>query len=606
MSGGDTLIFGNGTYTGSSNRINSYVTAPPAGTSGAYTTIKAENTGGVLFDGQNTTTDLFKIQPTTSGTQAVYLTFQGLTWGRTGAEGYGTVWTSNASYVKFLQCGAYDPEPGNDAVFVAQTSAYILFEGCYAYGLGRYKFLTYGSNNIIFRNCVGRHDAVNDSTTNNPMAVYSMYDSNNILVQNSIAIDSDQASFYDYTETSQYGGCFAVFDTSATTTNVTYTNCACLNSAIGGAFIASNNSATNITYSNNVFWGLSTLTPDPTLDTNRSPIVWSRATSASFTNNTFGGASDTDSTGNVFFAVDSGTTDIYSSIFDGITLKNSSVNLIGLPWIGATGTFVYGYGDYYNDVAALSLQTGDVTTNPTTKWPVLSCTNSTPWSLSGSTSMCGKGQSGSNIGANLIYQQGASGTIWGQTGYNLQQDGTNGQSTVYMWPFPNESVIKTQMAAYTGASLNSQCTASSIPWSCCTGSGTGSCSINGARGFATASTDSWGQPVTLTSYIWQYLGNQIPSSIYSAPAPLPAPNVAPVVSYTVTASASGGGSITPASATVTSGNPITFTITPGSGSFVGLTVNGQAVTATAAGNGTYTYKIPSVQEYENVQATFTP
>jgi len=57
---------------------------------------------------------------------------------------------------------------------------------------------------------------------------------------------------------------------------------------------------------------------------------------------------------------------------------------------------------------------------------------------------------------------------------------------------------------------------------------------------------------------------------------------------------------------VTSGNPITFTITPGSGSFVGLTVNGQAVTATAAGNGTYTYKIPSVQEYENVQATFTP
>ena len=161
-------------------------------------------------------------------------------------------------------------------------------------------------------------------------------------------------------------------------------------------------------------------------------------------------------------------------------------------WTGWTN---YNYNDYYSNTAAATSHSNDVTANPSLKWPVLSCTSGLPsgWTgISGSAAMCGVGQSGSNIGANLIYQQGKAGTIWGDTGYNLPQDGTNGQATALMWPFPNEDVIKARMAAYNNSTY----------------------SVNGARGFAAPGNDQWGQPLTLTRYIWQYLGNKIPDDIY--------------------------------------------------------------------------------------------
>ena len=56
MSGGDTLICKDGTYTGDNNRITiggNTAISPPVGSSGAYTTIKAEHAGAAIFDGQN-------------------------------------------------------------------------------------------------------------------------------------------------------------------------------------------------------------------------------------------------------------------------------------------------------------------------------------------------------------------------------------------------------------------------------------------------------------------------------------------------------------------------------------------------------------------------
>src|SRR5205085_1629742 len=58
-----------------------------------------------------------------------------------------------------------------------------------------------------------------------------------------------------------------------------------------------------------------------------------------------------------------------------------------------------------------------------------------------------------------------------------------------LWPFPNEAVIKADMASYSGPGGA------------------------GARGF-TAGNSLDGSPQTLTRYIWEYLGNQIPAEIY--------------------------------------------------------------------------------------------
>jgi hypothetical protein len=109
------------------------------------------------------------------------------------------------------------------------------------------------------------------------------------------------------------------------------------------------------------------------------------------------------------------------------------------------------------------------------------------------------GPSKARIGADLTYQYGKSGTLWGEAGYNLLQDGTNGQAVAKLWPFPNEDVIKAKLAEYSNHG------------------------VKGARGFC-AGTSKDGTPQTLTKYIWEYLGNQIPSDIYGSTGGLTAPS----------------------------------------------------------------------------------
>ena len=76
--------------------------------------------------------------------------------------------------------------------------------------------------------------------------------------------------------------------------------------------------------------------------------------------------------------------------------------------------------------------------------------------------------------------------------------------------------------------------------------------------------------------------------------------------FTVSSVTSGSGMITPASGDVTSGSPLTLTITPGSGFPFSLVDNGAAVVATPIGNGSYTYTIGSVMENHIIGVSFNP
>jgi len=86
------------------------------------------------------------------------------------------------------------------------------------------------------------------------------------------------------------------------------------------------------------------------------------------------------------------------------------------------------------------------------------------------------------VGANILYQEGVTGTYFGQTGWNST-------TTNPLWPLANERMWAAKMAAYTA-------------------SGPG-----GNRGFAALSI---GSAFPLTDYIWEYLGNPKPADMYGA------------------------------------------------------------------------------------------
>ena len=93
------------------------------------------------------------------------------------------------------------------------------------------------------------------------------------------------------------------------------------------------------------------------------------------------------------------------------------------------------------------------------------------------------GLGGADIGATILNRYGADGTRYGDANYNTL-------TSTALWPWPNEARIKQQM---------------------CVGAGV-------TRGFCSTGTRrDMVNPVTLTSYIWEQLGNPIPSGIYPPP-----------------------------------------------------------------------------------------
>jgi len=114
------------------------------------------------------------------------------------------------------------------------------------------------------------------------------------------------------------------------------------------------------------------------------------------------------------------------------------------------------------------------------------------------------------IGAQQITTAlGTSGTFWGDPNYNTD-------TGVPLWPWPNEDRIKADMASVS------------------------------ARGFAANGNGLYGGPITLTSYVWEALGNPLPAGIYtpadvtppsvSITSPLPGSSVNGTVSVSVTGS----------------------------------------------------------------------
>jgi hypothetical protein len=434
MVGGDTLIIGNGTYSGLNNNLcgsSGYEYNVPSGSTGAYTTIKAENDFGVTIDGGGQYTQFYQ-----NGTS--YIIFQGFIL----AHGGSNVYLSNCNHIKILKCIAYDTSSGNVCNFNSANGSYILFEDCAAFGTGRYKFLiggsTPGSTYTILRRCIGRYDFHDINVPTDPHAVFSFYGnySSNGFCQNCMAIDS----------LSMNNGTRAFYAPNGSV-NQTFESSIVLNhQGDYGNFFES--AATNPHVINSIIWDL---------NGGVASQSYTSPTGEQIFNSTLGIGSD-------------------GVIAQGTTVKNSI--LTGFTGTGITSA-ANSYCNLYDNGAnysGTSAGTGNITTNPFTAGLLY-----LPRIENGST-LKTAGESGGQIGAQIVYQLGVSGTLYGETGWDTV-------TSALLWPWPNESIIKTQMAAYNDND------------------------VTGARGFATG-TSIDGSSQTLTKYIWEYLGNQIPSDIY--------------------------------------------------------------------------------------------
>jgi hypothetical protein len=462
MKSGDTLIIRDGTYSGASNVIDD-THYPPAGSLGAWTTIKAEHDGAVIFDGENLR-NMFGTSLNFTR-KSYYWQFEGIIWCRTTGSNVGLVGVSHA---KFLRCGAFDSGTGNVVNWsISRYCTYILLEGCYAWGSGRYKFLLYGyydgatklTNHIIVRNCVARMDRV--IAGGEPIAGYSAYSTDYVLFQNCIAIDSDQTSYWS--GYSSIAGAFVVPSTDGNSDHTSFVNCIGINNAFGGIGATGNEYrwADNTSFTNCVIWDSYAL--------GGAVINNIRGLNTIIQNCNFGVVRDVQYH--------------YLLSYDAIGYNNNTV-LKNSIFYNIDGNTTY---DVLNDVETQAYNAyyengiGNGNTGTFDKTNINPLNGSLKYltRIESGSALKGAGESGADIGANVLTLIGTPGTLYGETGYN-----TDTKSP--MWPFPNENLIKEKMAAYTWDSGNG-----------------GEPEIRGDRGFAADGE-------TLTNYIWGYLGNTLP------------------------------------------------------------------------------------------------
>ena len=165
-------------------------------------------------------------------------------------------------------------------------------------------------------------------------------------------------------------------------------------------------------------------------------------------------------------------------------------------------------------------------------------------------------------GAVMLKQYGTSGTRWGQTGYDQI-------TTVDLWPWPYQDIIRSVFREpNNGPPGNSPAINNTL------------------RGFSADGIALYGGPITLSSYIWEYLGTACPPTVCTI--------------YSVTPSAGPNGTISPSTVqSIPPGATATFTVVPNSG--LAATVGG---TCGGILSGT-TYTTNAINGSCTVAATFS-
>ena len=474
MGPGDTLIVGNGTY-------NQQVSPPASlsGTAGGYTTIQAETPWGVTVDGSSVT-------PQYRGTLYMYgmSYFQviGIKFasGPSLTGGQEPIMLDTTDHIKLQKVAGYNaPCNNNTAVVDVTNSSYVLVEDSHAWGCGRYKFLSYQSHNIIFRHNVARHDSASPvgDTWSRQCAQFTMYDSTNIIWQNDISVDSGEL---DGSTGNLYGGVWsennAGVDNSGEYEGMIFINLKTgtnsgiqFGASINDQKLIGTRVMSNIAIINSIA-GIWTDRTDST--SNPANLLVNHITAVNLTGSNPGSANGADGVGAV---------EISNANFTQEAAENSILQQDNA--YGLAGYFTSDYNIYYNDTAnfgsSFSSHTptagahDKINVDPLLKYPVR---------VEAGTPGSGAASDGGDIGATILYRLGTPGTLYGDAGYDTL-------TTIPLWPWDDEAAIKSDMAAYTGQGAS------------------------GTRGFAAPGNGLYGGPITLTSYIWESLGNPCPADV---------------------------------------------------------------------------------------------
>jgi MYXO-CTERM domain-containing protein len=534
MSGGDTLIIGDGTYA-------EPILMVPSGTATAYTTVTAANDWGVTIDGSgfaDNYNDGIRVGNS-------YIVIHGfhvkMNQAHTTNQGINL---PGANHVKVQRCSvAYSGTSGNvGGINVGPGDDYVLIEECYVYGGSRYPVIVYQSTHTVVRRCVSRLDYWNSSLQ---AANYVNYNGDNTVWENNIAIDSDSADIVG--GSSLFGGFFSENKPpdetwSDTATRETHRGNIVLNVKAVFAAIYDYDVSNQHTYSDDIIWD--------SYGGYYGDYIHGDTPMLSATQMTIGailgkydGMNGQGSAGTGFF-IGPGTggvrvtNNVTASIFwnePSYGIADYSVGDYNSYWGNGAN-----YGGSYTTPAA---GPHDITSNLTAGLKYLP-------RIETDSPLLTDGPDGGQVGASVIMAWGATGTLWGDPGYDSP-------STELLWPFPNEAVIGSDMGSYTGPGGA------------------------GMRGFTTG-TSKDGSPQTLTKYIWEYLGNQIPSEIYGfhistlgfAPGTVGVP-------YSATLAATGG--MAPYTWSLTGTLPAGLTLDPKAGTVTGTptAVGTSSVTVTA-------------------------
>lgn len=476
---GDTLILKDGEYT---QRLQSYYgDGLPSGNSGAYITVRAENDFKAVVDGSSlagTGGSVLLLQA------ASFITIQGIRFvGGNPTDGLTAASIIDSHHIKLLRCSFYGGwDHGNTEVLCIGPEAQdVLVEECHAWGPSRYVILNYMSQRVILRRCVSRHDYYNGKApdADNQTATFTMYDSKDFLLQNCIAIDSGNNSLQQWDfwgglwlENNEHG------DTSGKVQGCVFLNldgrAAILDPKVNGRH----------DFENTIIWNSRGGYSGNSETSGERRSVLSHCTIGEIFGDTGDFTYDAYGTG---AGALSHLSDGRATVTDSILL---AANVFGVSdYIISDYNMFFGNGRNYGSHSSATPTAGphDSNQNPNMQFLLRAELGSPAY---------GSASDGGSIGATVTKRYGVSGTMWGEEGYDQLTD-------VDLWPFPNEDVIKSDMASY--VSRNDD-----VP--------------GGERGFCVNDTGLYGGPVTLTSYIWEYLGNLCPAGICDgATVPAPAP-----------------------------------------------------------------------------------
>lgn len=449
MSGGDELILLDGTYstangTGSIHYDGANSGQPPSGPNGSRPTyIHALTAGNVTVEGRLFLGRSFR--------KDSFIKIQGITF-----EGGGSLY--NTSFVTIKECGFHGPLAvgTNDH---DQFSNNNLIEDAWIWASGaRIIAINYRAHENVWRRVVVRGDGCGTSAcsgSGNPNVGITVYDSNNVSLQNVIVVDRILAP----TDSP-----YADFAVAQHTPDSRYYFGR--NEWLGTISIA----APDTGYYMEPDAGA---TIDPTIKISNA-VAW-------------------DSNGSGFNLARAGTNNLLENLtvlvrrndairvapeLSGGTLRN--VIVAGFGRYGINSAYPPSYADVYPSGSGAYNQTvcqaGCYTGDPRADGNPPSLKYLTR--VEAGSRLSGRGHNGSDIGANILYRYGIDGTRHGEPGYNTL-------TGVPLWPWPHEARIKREMCA------------------------------NTTRGFCSTGKRLDGvNPVTLTSYIWEYLGQAMPGGIY--------------------------------------------------------------------------------------------